>query len=966
MKSAITLKINGNPVDIVNQEEFSQQFSLTYSFSDLYEPDKVTDSYSKSITLPGTANNNAIFGHIWKFDFNNVDKFNASQLSDFQLFLNNELWQTGTAQLQEISINDNVISYKVVLFGSITRVMSMLLNSDIDDENNKLLRNLNYKSKLTHTLTPETIGRMWNGYCHTGYIDLHDYMQYIPCQNGLYDNFSSNKALRYNNTNRKWVVGPVIESASNADINSGDTEFDEYTMNEYRVEYQRPAMKMNKLIEQICTDIAPDASINLDRDFFNNNNPYWNNTYLTLSQYTTETNEGYVTAEMDQNDVYVYVPLEEDQFTLDFKFKQTDGEFQLFAPDSSTVIYYENISGKKTISIEFKIRVLVMNDSTIRSDMYLLNGTWDGQIGDEMAIGKKLSRERWPVSAKAYSGGMQAIGVDGGRGLFTWARENIANWGNMSSDEHTGSSVKNLTRTASAGYVYNNSYSAIYKYGYPISFSTLTADPAWTPTVDSYYTWMPFKFNFDVSDLTGEGTIQLELYGITHNFTQWQLRPVGGGSSRYFLTAKKSLPVLLVIAPITKNNEWPSEAAGFTGKSVTANYNTAIRSGDNSHGKYSGMAPSRVTTVDMFDTTTTQGQVLLDYTKLLGLLYDVDKEGNLNILSRNTYFNDYKIIDWSSKVDYSKEIKFKPLTFDARYFEMKYKSGDTYYENKYKNEFGLEYGEKKINTGLAFNSETKQFLGTTIFTNTIISADVRRTYTGSDKGIVYINEDPIPMPALYEKDGETKSSADLKYNLLFRKSNRDNQFDGFITCDSSIMMDSSKGGGEYCWWDRNQYGEGSDIATNCIILAKDYGGIPTFSTHYDDYSWDIGLPRISYDGTMSNDYSSASTVYSRYWENYISEIYNVRNKILTCYVRLSWIEVLNFSFKNFVTINGVLYHPNKLINVNPLSDDPVQVELIQVQDINAYTSGQRIPGSTLVNKTTLKAQQVHIKNETEE
>ena len=964
MNAEITLKINGNKVDVLNSEEFAQQFAITYSFSDLYEPDKVTDSYSKSITLPGTANNNAIFGHIWKFDFNNVDKFNASQLSDFQLFLNNELWQTGTAQLQEISIKDNVISYKVVLFGSITRVMSMLLNSDIEDDNNKLLRNLNYKTKLTHTLTPEMIGRMWDGHCHTGYIDLEDYMQYIPCQNGLYDNFSSNKALRYKN--RKWVVGPVVESASNADINSGDTEFDEYTMNEYRVEYQRPAMKMNKLIEQICIDIAPDASINLDRDFFNNNNPYWNNTYLTLSQYTTETNEGEIIAEMDQNDVYVYVPLEEDQFTLDFKFKQTDGEFQLFAPDSSTVIYYGNISGKKTISIEFKIRVLVMNDSTIRSDMYLLNGTWAGEIGDEMVIGKKLSRERWPVSVKAYSGGMQSIGVNGGRGLYDWARKNIANWGNMSNDEHTGSSIKNLTRTAAAGYVYNSTYSTTYRYGYPISFSTLTTNPAWTPTVDSYYTWMPFKFNFDVSDLTGEGTIQLELSGITHNFTQWQLRPVGGGSSRYFLTAKKSLPVLLVIAPITKNNEWPSEVAGFTGKSVTAKYNTAIRSGDNSHGQYSGVVSSRVTTVDMFDTTTTQGQVLLDYTKLLGLLYDVDKEGNLNILSRNTYFNDYKIIDWSSKVDYSKEIKFKPLTFDARYFEMKYKAGDTYYENKYKNEFGLEYGEKKINTGLAFNSETKQFLGTTIFTNTIISADVRRTYSGSDKGIIYMNEDPIPMPALYQKDGETKSSADLKYNLLFRKSYRDNQFDGYITCDSSIMMDASNGGGEYCWWDRYQYGEGSDIATNCIILAKNYGGIPTFSTHYDDYSWDIGLPRISYDGTMSNDYSSASTVYSRYWENYISEIYNVRNKILTCYVRLSWIEVLNFSFKNFVTINGVLYHPNKLLNVNPLSDDPVQVELIQVQDINAYTSGQRIPGSTLVNKNTLKAQGVHIKNETEE
>ena len=956
MKAAITLKINGNPVDIINQEEFSQQFAITYSFSDLYEPDKVTDSYSKSITLPGTANNNAIFGHIWKFDFNNVDKFNASQLSDFQLFLNNELWQTGTAQLQEISINNNVISYKVVLFGSITRVMSMLLNSDIEDENNKLLRNLKYKSKLTHTLTPEMIGRMWNGYNYTGYVNLADYMQYIPCQNGLYDNFSSNKALRYKN--RKWVVGPVIESASNEDINSGDTEFDEYTMNEYRVEYQRPAMKMNKLIEQICTDIAPDASINLDPDFFNNDNPYWNNTYLTLSQYTTEANEGDITAEMDQSDVLVRVPLEEDQFTLDFKFKQTEGEFQLFAPDSSTVIYYKNISGRKTISIEFKIRVLVMNDSTIESDTYFLNGTWNGEIGDELSISPKLSLERWPLSLKAYSGGMSATGENGGKDMWDWALDNIANWGRMGTG---GSVLMDFTRIASAGYVYDM-YSTTYKYGYPISFKELETKSSWTPRFDSYYAWKPFKFNFDVSELTGEGTIQLLLSGINHNFMQWQLRSVDGGTKHYFLTAKKSLPVLFVIAPITKYNEWPSEAAGFTGNSVTANYNTAIRSGAN----YSGMVPSNVTTADMFDTTTTQGQVLLDYTKLLGLLYDVDKEGNLNILSRNKYFNDYKIVDWSSKVDYSKEIKFKPLTFDTRYFEMKYKSGDTYYENKYKNEFGLEYGEKKINTGLAFNSETKQFLDTTIFTNTIISADVRRTYDAGDKGIIYLNQEPIPMPALYQKDGETKSSADLKYNLLFRKSYRDKQFDGYITCDSSIMMDASAGGGEYCWWDGHQYSQRSDIATHCIIPAKNFGGIPTFSTHYDDYSWDIGLPRISYDGTMSNDYSSASTVYSRFWEEYISEIYNVRNKILTCYVRLSWFEIVNFSFKNFVTINGVLYHPNKLINVNPLSDDPVQVELIQVQDINAYTSGQNIPGSTLVNKASLKAQHVPIINETEE
>ena len=108
MHAEITLKINGNKVDVLNSEEFAQQFAITYSFSDLYEPDKVTDSYSKSITLPGTANNNAIFGHIWKIDSNNIEQFNASQLSNFELYLNNELWQSGTAQLTEAIIHTHI------------------------------------------------------------------------------------------------------------------------------------------------------------------------------------------------------------------------------------------------------------------------------------------------------------------------------------------------------------------------------------------------------------------------------------------------------------------------------------------------------------------------------------------------------------------------------------------------------------------------------------------------------------------------------------------------------------------------------------------------------------------------------------------------------------------------------------------------------------------------------------------
>lgn len=670
MKCEIELYINDNKVDIINSESFAEQFAITLSYSDLYSPEKVTDSYSKSIDLPGTASNNKIFANIWKLDAEDL-KFNPSQISDFKIYLNKELWQSGTAQLTEITRSSNVYTYKVSLFGTITKVMSILTNKDLDDPYNKLLRNLKYPDKLRHKLVPRMLLGMWAGNYNTGTINLSQYMQYIPCQNGLYDNFSSSKVLRYDSKiDKKWKVTPVLV---NGNFTSGDLELDEYIQNEYRIEYQRPAIKLDKMLAQIGVDLLQNTSITtygelslgFDAEFFNNNNPYYSNSYMTLSQYSVE--------------------------------KKEDG--------------------------------------------------------------------------------------------------------------------------------------------------------------------------------------------------------------------------------------------------------TSIRSGDDYNGYYSGVQGSTVSTDDMFDTTTTQGDVLLSYTKLFGLLYDVNKDGNIVIKSRNKYFEGYKILDWSDKVDYSKDISIKPLTFDTRYFEMKYSSGNTFYESNYSNKFGLDYGEKKINTGYAFNFDVKDFFEDNLFVNTVISADIRRSYSidASTGNLTYTVLEPIPMPALYKKDGETKSSADTKYNLLFRKSYADSRYDGYVSCDASTMLNEAKGGGEYCWWDKGSIGL-DNTGYLCQSAIQNGSGMPVFSTYSRGCSWYFGLPRLLYDGTYGDEYEYTDTIYSKFWQRYIEEIYNVNNRILTCYVKLSWIEILNFSFKNFVTIDGVLYHPNKLMNVNPLSDNPVQVELIKVSDITAYTSGQDIPG----------------------
>lgn len=974
MKCSVDLYINGNKVDIINSEEFAQQFALTYSFSDLYEPDKVTDTYSKSITLPGTPNNNNIFANIWKLDSDTVEQFNASQLSDFELYLNNELWQSGTVQLTDIVRKDNVYTYKVTLYGAITKVMSMLLNSDIDDESNKLLRSLKYPSKLRHVLTDFMLYRMWNSNYYTGHIYLNDYMNYVPCQNGLYDNFDSSKKLtiRY-----PWLTGntpgqdlehpylsctPVVYAESNSASTSGndkitiasseDEEFDEYSLRQWRVEYQRPAMRMNKLIQQIATDIAPDASINLDSDFFNSSNPYWYDTYITLSQYTTDADEGTVKANIDGT-YYQFVDTNTSYASFDLKFTQTDGNITIFAPDSSTVVYYGNLSGSKTISLEFQIKTSVLtNQAFSNTNPFFKNGTTTQNIGESFNS-SLWTRSTWPVYARGFADGYSSTSTPYTNGAYdSSVHSGIYN-------DNTFHAYGGLS-TYWNNYWYegpNNNYQG-YSYEYTIQANDVKnyVFRNYTPSDDGYYglKWKPFKVNLDVSSLDGSGTISIEVDNINHNFIC-----INNGTT---IISKGTYPVLIYLKSITAapegtsssnlNNYFPY-SYGYTGNAASLSYNMAIRSGDNYDGQYSGIAPSVVTTEDMFDTTTTQGEILLNYTKLCGLIYDTDSKGNITIQSRNKYFNNYKVFDWSNKVDYSKEINIKPIPFNTRYLEMKYKSGDSYYENKYASEFGLEFGEKKINTGFAFNSQTTQLLDT-IFTNTVMAKEDRDDYTTEFR---YIGK-PVPdnyygfvkklwslpsigYPCYFSKDGNKKNKTDAKYSLLFNAGTVSNP--GVITVDSSVMLvdDASVNGGKFCWLDNYLT---DTFNFNRLMTAVSY--TPEFTTHYDNYSWDIGYPRISYAGDTTTTYPSGSTVYSRFWEEYISEIYNVKNKILTCYVKLSWVDILNFSFKNFVTINGVLYHPNKLLNINPLSDDPIQVEFIQVQNIAAYTSGQNIPSAT--------------------
>lgn len=107
-------------------KEFSQQ--ITYAVDDLQNLDSKSTSFSKTIVLSGTANNNRLLGNIFEFNNSNFTadlapnvgyNFNASKSAKARLEINGLQVMKGVMRLLEIIIDGDWIEYEVALFGEL-------------------------------------------------------------------------------------------------------------------------------------------------------------------------------------------------------------------------------------------------------------------------------------------------------------------------------------------------------------------------------------------------------------------------------------------------------------------------------------------------------------------------------------------------------------------------------------------------------------------------------------------------------------------------------------------------------------------------------------------------------------------------------------------------------------------------------------------------------------------------------
>lgn len=118
---------------------------LNYAIDDIKDFSARNTNYSKTITLPGNANNNKIFGHIYNFasannyyisDSNlpNVGyNFDPSKQASCKIFVNKIQVFKGVLRLLAIRINNGTIEYECAVFGELGGFASAIGNSLLED-----------------------------------------------------------------------------------------------------------------------------------------------------------------------------------------------------------------------------------------------------------------------------------------------------------------------------------------------------------------------------------------------------------------------------------------------------------------------------------------------------------------------------------------------------------------------------------------------------------------------------------------------------------------------------------------------------------------------------------------------------------------------------------------------------------------------------------------------------------------
>jgi len=292
-----------------------------------------------------------------------------------------------------------------------------------------------------------------------------------------------------------------------------------------------------------------------------------------------------------------------------------------------------------------------------------------------------------------------------------------------------------------------------------------------------------------------------------------------------------------------------------------------------------------------------QKDFLLDLIRMFNLFVQVDpnNEKNLLIETRNDFYANADVTDWTYKLDNSKNLEIRPMgDLDVRDFYYSYTSDKDYYNKMYETDNQIGYGNRIYITG-------NEFL------------------TGKNETKVMFSPTPLVAPS-----GDDRVISKI-WNVDASNVVTPSQFNIRILYNGGIKTTA------------NPYSYTSALVGTSTESQYLYAG------HLDSvtapaFDLSFAVPNeVYYDATIYTD----KNIFNVYHKQYIDLITDKDSKIVTGYFYLTPKDIYQLDFRNKFYFDNQEFYLNKIYDYDPINQQTTKCEFIRLKLGNAFNGASK-------------------------
>lgn len=945
MRNKVNLYIAGQLADISSDA----LILMNYRAEDLQNPAIVKNSYSQSLTLPGSPQNNAIFGHVARSDHHSGTggagvAFSALKKTDFQIIAEDgQLLENGYVKLETIERKADAVSYKITLFGGLGAFLYGLMYDA--DGNKRSLADLNFGTPLDFVINRDSVREAWRQQADVERTSSRwDVINFAPCYNGIPGGgFQANKAFISTE-----CAGVQSSDGAGASARRGHVlanlsqNYDEWQSKDLRSYLQRPVIKIGAVIDAICNTLNNGGyNVTLDPVFFSADNPYYSRTWLTLptlSELQIQPTAGDGSTPVTANNAGL-----ENEMLIDLP-----------------------IAGNTAISTEFTASVSFVPQLTLpNSHTGRVYAAWERP---DQPTGRIATRFGCLYQLLAYDSNGKVIG--GSKiAMATTQSTNVSGTQSLPREYAPSEFVR----------LWNNDN----------SYPTPDYVPAWAESGYEANAMAGDGYDFNggtvgvltLRDIEQRMTLTLSARGVARMALRITTLGVTQTSANYLF--RYYTPQM-----IDSNNNaitFSGMGNGVSALQYTYESNGVIRSG------------STVTGRQLLGGTASPADYLLGLVKMFGLHLDYDgRTKTISILTRNSYYNNTAPIDLTDVIE-RQSVTITPYILDARWYLFGNDVAEGAFVKYYEAINANRYGVQRVNTGFEFNADSKNLLDGVIYRTAAETLAQGKYYVnmavsgrdypaplldggtyllwdannetrsfdiiqpGDTANIQYINEQhrgyDYPFASkLQLADADGKPTDGENILLFFDYSLSTVYYRGYCLTDDNNLM-ALYNGGEACWL----LGQ-SSIEANAPYCIGEALPMPIFRRYKTvregdrrkaTHSLDMGTPREL--GVYSILLDDTASIYRKAWQKYIADRYDADSRVMTCKANVRALgQVGGQMLRRFYYYDGALWVLNAIKDFSLCTEDTTQIELVKIADVSNYATGQNflVPELTIPGEYT--------------